>query len=88
MMYRVKAVILVETGFPTMRTYQFEEHNNDSQLCASLDWAKEKREMATIKMAHYQHKLRQGYNKKVKSQLLVPGDLVLRKMVSNTRDLS
>ena len=88
MTYRVKAVILVETGFPTMRTYQFEEHNNDRQLCASLDLVKEKKEMAMIKLAHYQHKLRQGYNKKVKSQPLVPGDLVLRKMVGNTRNLS
>ena len=60
MTYGVEAVILMEMGFPTMRTDQFEEHNNDSQLCASLDWAEEKREMAPIKLAHYQHKQRQG----------------------------
>ena len=51
MMYGVEAIIPMEMGFLTMRTDQFEEHNNDSQLCASLDWAKEKREMATIKLA-------------------------------------
>ena len=53
MTYGVQAVIPVETGFPSMRTDQFEEHNNDSQLCASLDWVEEKREMTTIKLAHY-----------------------------------
>ena len=57
MMYRVKAVILMEMGFPMMRTYQFEEHNNDSQLCASLDLVEERKEMAMIKLVHYQHKL-------------------------------
>ena len=44
--------------------------------------------MATIKLAHYQHKLKQGYNKKVKSRPLVPRDLVLRKVVENTRNPS
>ena len=53
MTYGVQAVIPVETGFPSMRTDQFKEHNNDSQLCASLDWVEEKREMTTIKLAHY-----------------------------------
>ena len=84
MAYGVEAVIPLEKEFPTMRTNQFKEHNNDSQLCASLDCAKEKREMAMIKLAHYQHKLRLGYGKKVKSRPLVPRDLVLRKVVDNT----
>ena len=88
MTYGVEAIIPVEMEFPTMRTDQFEKHNNDSQLCASLDWAEEKREMAMIKPTHYQHKLKQGYNKKVKSRPLMPGDLVLRKVVCNMTDLS
>ena len=88
MTYGVEAIIPMETKFPTMRTYKFEEHNNDSQLCTSLDWAEEKREMTTIKLVHYQHKLRQGYNKKVKSRPLMPGDLVLKKVISNTRNSS
>ena len=36
-MFRVEVVIPVEIEFLMMRTYQFEKHNNDSQLCASLD---------------------------------------------------
>ena len=44
--------------------------------------------MATIKLAHYQHKLKQGYNKKVKPRPLVPGDLVIRKVVCNMKDPS
>ena len=88
MMYGVEAVIPLETEFPTMRTNQFKEHNNDNQLCASLDCVEEKREMATIKLVHNQHKLRLGYEKKVKSRPLVPGDLVLRKVVGNTKNPS
>ena len=50
--------------------------------------AKEKREMAMIKLAHYQHKLKQGNNKKLKSWPLVLGDLILRKVVENTKNTS
>ena len=37
MTYGVEAVIPAKTEFPMMRTDQFEEHNIDGQLCASLD---------------------------------------------------
>ena len=41
-----------------------------------------------IKRAHYQQKLRQGYEKGVKMRPLAPGDLVLRKVVGTTRNPS
>ena len=34
-----------------------------------------------VKMAHYQEKLKQGYDKGIKSRPLAPRDLVLRKVV-------
>ncbi|XP_075655059.1 uncharacterized protein LOC142625255 [Castanea sativa] len=37
MTYGVEAIIPMEMEFLMMRTDQFEEHNNDSQLYASLD---------------------------------------------------
>jgi len=42
MTYGVEAIIPVETEFPMMRTDQFEEHNNDGQLCASLEGLRRK----------------------------------------------
>ena len=37
-------------------------------------------------MAYYQHKLKQGYDAKVKLRPLVPSDLVLRKVLGTTKN--
>ena len=39
-------------------------------------------------MAYYQYKLKQGYGAKVKLRPLVPGDLVLRKVLGTTKNLA
>jgi len=41
-----------------------------------------------IQLAYYHQKLKQGYDANVKLQLLVPGDLVLRKIFGNAKNLS
>ena len=39
------------------------------------------RENAVVQLAYYQHNLKQGYDANVKLRQLVPGDLVLRKVL-------
>ena len=46
----------------------------------------ERRENAMVQLAYYQHKLKQGYDMSVKLRPLAPGDLVLRKVVGNTKN--
>ena len=65
MMYASEAVIPLETGFPTLRTNQFNVKENHRLLLDSLDLAEERREVATVKMACYQQKLKQQYDKGV-----------------------
>ena len=86
MTYRVKAVIPLETGFPTTRTSSFNPKDNDEQLTRSLDLIEEKRENAMVQLAHYQQKLKQGYDAKVKLRPLTLSDLVLRKVVGATKN--
>ena len=86
MTYGVKAVIPLESGFPTLRTEQFNVEENHRLLLDSLDVAKERREVATEKMAYYQQRLKQGYDKGVKLRPLAPGDLVLRKVVGTAKN--
>ena len=81
MTYGAKVVIPLETGFPTSRISSFNPSENDEQLTKSLDLIEEKRENAMVQLAYYQQKLKQGYDANVKSRLLTPGDLVLRKVV-------
>ena len=38
-----------------------------------------------VQLAYYQHKLKQGYDAKVKMRPLVPSDLVLRKVLGTAK---
>ena len=86
MTYGFEIVIPLETGFLMIRTDQFDSNKNEQLLSASLDLVKERREIATIMLAHYQQKLKQGYNRVIKTRAFVLGDLVLRKVIGNTRN--
>ena len=52
MTYGVEAVILLETGFPTLRTNAFTPDSNDGLLEKSLDLIKERRENAMVQLAY------------------------------------
>ena len=69
-----------------MRTDQFNVEENNCLLLDNLDVVGEKREMATVKMAYYQQKLKQMSDKGVKSRPLAPRDLVLRKVVETAKN--
>ena len=51
-------VIPLETSFPTLRTDQFSVEENDHLLSVSLELIDKRREVAMVKMAHYQQKLK------------------------------
>ena len=82
--YEAETVIPLETNFPTLKTSTFYPNANNGLLEKSLDLIEERRERAMIQLACYQHKLKQGYDAKVKLRPLAPGDLVLRKVLGTT----
>ena len=86
MSYGAEAVIPLETGFLTLRTQSFNPSDNDELLKRSLDLIEERRESAMVQLAYYQHKLKQGYDVKVKLRPLEPGDLVLRKVLGMAKN--
>ncbi|XP_075654948.1 uncharacterized protein LOC142625132 [Castanea sativa] len=73
MTYNSEAIILLEVGFLTLRTNIFDPDKNDQLLQESLDLIDERREVAMVQLAHYQQKLKQGYDMGVKVRSLVPG---------------
>ena len=81
-----EVVIPLKTSFPTTRTNSFNPKDDDEQLTRSLDLIEEKRENAMVQLAHYQQKLKQGYDAKVKLRPLTLSDLVLRKVVGATKN--
>ncbi|XP_065626607.1 uncharacterized protein LOC136066359 [Quercus suber] len=86
MTYGAEAIIPLEMGFPTLKTSSFSPTSNDKLLEAGLDLIEERRENAMVRLAHYQQKLRQGYDANVKLRPLEPGDLVLRKVVGTAKN--
>ena len=84
--YDSEVVISLETRFPTLRTSQFDVDEYDQLLLASLDLVDERREVAMVQLAHYQQKLKQGYDKGLRIRPLAPSDLVLRKVVSTVKN--
>ena len=86
MTYGAEIVILLETGFPTLKTNASTSDDNNELLEKSLDLIKEWRENATVQLAYYQHKLKQSYDTNVKLRSLSPGDLVLRKVLGITKN--
>ena len=86
MSYGVEAIILIEMGFPTLRTQSFNPSSNNELLERSLDLIEEIRESAMVQLAYYQHELKQGYDAKVKLRPPEPRDLVLRKVLGTTKN--
>lgn len=84
--YGAEAVIPLEINFPSQRTATFDPIANNGLLEKSLDLLEERRDCAMVHLAQYQQKLKQGYDAKVKSRPLTPGDLVLRKVLGNARN--
>ena len=86
MTYGAEAVIPLENGFLMMRNNIFTSDGNDELLKKNLDLVEKRRENVMVQLAYYQHKLKQGYDMNVKLRLLAPGDLVLRKVLGNTKN--
>ena len=86
MTYGAEVVIPLETGFPTLMTSSFSLSSNNELLERSLDFIEERRESAMVQLAYYQHKLKQGYDANIKLRPLMPGDLVLRKVLGTTKN--
>ena len=86
MTYGAEAVIPLETGFPMLKTSSFCPSSNNELLEKSLNLIEERRERAMVQLAYYQYKLKQGYDAKVKLRPLVPGDLVLRKVLGTAKN--
>ncbi|XP_075660080.1 uncharacterized protein LOC142629911 [Castanea sativa] len=86
MTYGMEAIIPLESGFPTLKSDQYDEASNHERMYDCLNTIEERREVANVKMGSYQQKLKQTYDKGVRSRPLVPGDLVLRKVVGVARN--
>ena len=79
----MEAIIPTQIGMPTIRTDVLEQGNTDLMV-KDLDTLHELQESAAIRIASYQHRLANSYNKRVKPRTFQRGNLVLRRVFENT----
>ena len=82
--YGMEAIIPMEIGIPTL---QIEILENVEAVTKDLDMTDELHEAAAMRIASYQQRLTNLYNRHVKSRVCQPRDLVLRRVFENTVDL-
>ncbi|GJZ69771.1 reverse transcriptase domain-containing protein [Tanacetum coccineum] len=76
--YGSGAVVPTEISVETERVKEFEVRKNDKRLRENLDILEERREITSIREAHYKQKLERYYNKQVRPSTFKPGTYVLR----------
>ena len=86
MTYDAEAIIPIEVDLSSMRVVDFTRSSNDECMVEGLDALEKKREMVAVRLADDQQKLAQGYNKKVRPQGFVAGDLILWKALGSMKD--
>ena len=80
-------MIPAEVYLCSARVVGFDPVWNDGLMLEHLDWLEKCREAATIRLAEYQQRLAQRYNRDIKAREFSAEDLVLRKVVGNMRDV-
>lgn len=84
--FAVEVVVSVEIGSPSFRVTHYNPWLNDEGMKLCLDLVQERRNKAQMKIAPYQGKTSQYFNKRVKHRRFQVGDWVLREVTLATRD--
>ena len=86
--YGVEAMILVEVSRPSIRRETYNQEENHALQCYELDLLEEKCELAGLRTALYKRQFERYFNSKVKERRFKEGDLVLRKVLPNTKEVN
>jgi len=84
--YRSEAVIPAEVGLTSYRVENYDKDMNEEAMRLQLNLVDEVRVAIEQRLAHYQNLMAKYYNTKVRHMDFQVDDLVLRKVMSATRD--
>ena len=87
MAFGAEAMVPVEVGMSSHRRISHTRQQNEELMKSELDLLEEKRELAKLRIASYQQRAARYYNSKVKVKQFQLGDLVLRKVLQNTKEV-
>ena len=81
-------MIPVEVGIPFLRRETYNSEENHALMCYELDLLKENHDRATLRTASCKRRSERYFNSKVKEGRLKKDDLVLRKVLPNTKEVN
>ncbi|XP_070045946.1 uncharacterized protein [Nicotiana tomentosiformis] len=88
LVYDAASLIPVEVGEPTLRYLQEDEESNNEAMLINLEMLEERRDLAHVRMAAQKQRMERYYNQRTNLSYFKVGDLVLRKVTQNTRELN
>ncbi|XP_074377404.1 uncharacterized protein LOC141718934 [Apium graveolens] len=88
LVYGCEAMVPVEVGEGSFRRDNYDSQENEVNHRLYLDMIEETREDAQIRVAAYQQWIARHYNSKVRARTFKVGDLVLRRVMPNTKVVS
>ncbi|XP_074323174.1 uncharacterized protein LOC141660109 [Apium graveolens] len=88
LVYGCEAMVPVEVGAGFFRRDNYDSEANEVNHWLYLDMIEETREEAQIRIAAYQQRTARHYNSKVRARTFKVGDLVLRRVMPNTKMVS
>ncbi|XP_048622678.1 uncharacterized protein LOC106393842 [Brassica napus] len=88
--YGVEAMAPAEVNVSSLRRSKMPQYVelNKEMLLDALDEIEERRDQALLRIQNYQHQIESYYNKRVRARPLELGDLVMRKVFENTKELN
>ncbi|XP_070036358.1 uncharacterized protein [Nicotiana tomentosiformis] len=88
LVYGAEALIPVEVGETTLRYFQANEESNNEAMLINLEPIEERRDLAHVRMEAQKQRMERYYNRRANLRYFKVGDLVLRKVTQNTRELN
>ncbi|XP_070031881.1 uncharacterized protein [Nicotiana tomentosiformis] len=88
LVYGAEALILVEVGEPTLRYFQANEETNNEVMLINLELLDEHMDLAHIRTAAQKQRIERYYNRRANLRYFKVGNLALRKVTQNTRELN
>ena len=81
-----EVVIPIKVGLTSYKVFHHDERRNEKGIYLQLDLLDEVRAMTEQQIVHYQDLMAKRYNTKLKLRHFQVGDLVLRKLMTATKD--
>ena len=81
-------MISVEVGIPSLRREAYNQEENHTLMSYELDLLEKKHDLVALRTASYKQQSERYFNSKVKEKRFKEGDLVLRKVLPNTKEVN